>query len=45
VLKFLPPLVIEAHLLDQALRIVEGVLHEEIGKPRLPSSAPSETAA
>jgi diaminobutyrate-2-oxoglutarate transaminase len=45
VLKFLPPLVIEAHMLDQALRIVDGVLHEELARPHLPSSAPSETAA
>jgi diaminobutyrate-2-oxoglutarate transaminase len=45
VLKFLPPLVIDAHLLDEAMHIVEGVLHEEISQPRRPSSAPSETAA
>jgi diaminobutyrate-2-oxoglutarate transaminase len=45
VLKFLPPLVIEAHVLDQAMRVVDGVLHEEINRPRRPSAAPSETAA
>jgi diaminobutyrate-2-oxoglutarate transaminase len=45
VLKFLPPLVIEAHLLDRALRIVDGVLREAVDKARVPSSPPSETAA
>ncbi len=45
VLKFLPPLVIEAALLEQALSVIDGALCEEAEAPRHPSTAPSESAA